>query len=329
VNGSVQVTGSAIGSLPPGLVHEGEVVDSDGLSSHLKEFFGAHKLSKRVRLGVANQQILVRTVRLPAIEDPKEMDAAIRFQAQEQIPMPLEQAVLEHQIVGGVVGEEGSLPQVDVTVVAARREMVVSFLEPLRRAGLEPIGVDLSAFAMIRALADAPEPDRAGEAPLDATLFCGVGDVANLAIARGRSCLFTRVSAAGLEPIIDRLVSTRGMTAEHAAQWLRHVGLRDAVEQISGDPETVLEARAALEEGVVALLDDLRRSLDFYGAQEGATPIGRVRLGGVGSSIPGLAERLSEQLGAEVQMVRPQALGGYDDFTAARLTLSYGLGLEG
>ena len=83
------------------------------------------------------------------------MDAAVRFQAQEQIPMPLDQAVLEHQVVGGVPAEEGAAPQVDVVVVAARRDMVSSFVEPIRRAGLEPVGVDLSAFAMIRALADA------------------------------------------------------------------------------------------------------------------------------------------------------------------------------
>lgn len=327
-NGSVQVTGSAIGPLPHGLVHEGEVVDADGLASHLKAFFNDHKLSKRVRLGVANQQILVRTLRLPAIEDPKEMDAAIRFQAQEQIPMPLDQAVLEHQIVGGVAAEEGALPQVDVIVVAARREMVASFLEPLRRAGLQPVGVDLSAFAMIRAFADAREPDRPGESPADATLYCSVGDVTNLAIARGRSCLFTRVSTAGIEPIVERLVATRGVTPEQAAQWLQHVGLREAPEQIAGDPETVVETRAALEDGLAALLDDLRRSFDFYGAQDGAAPVGRILLGGVGSSIPGLGDRVAERLATAVQVARPQGLGGYDDATAARLTLSYGLGLE-
>jgi type IV pilus assembly protein PilM len=327
-NGSVQVTGSAIGPLPPGLIHEGEVIDGDALAAHLKALFNDHKLSKRVRLGVANQQILVRTVRLPAIEDPKEMEAAIRFQAQEQIPMPLEQAVLEHQIVGGVAAEEGALPQVDVIVVAARREMVLSFLEPLRRAGLQPVGFDLSAFAMIRALADAYQPDRQGEAPLDATLYCGIGDIANLAIARGRSCLFTRVSAAGLEPILERLVATRGLSHEHAAQWLQYVGLQDPIEQIGGDPETVVETRGALEDGVAALLDDLRRSLDYYGAQEGAAPVARIRLGGVGSSIPGLADRVAERLGTEVQIARPQGLGGIDDPTAARLTLSYGLGLD-
>ena len=130
------MSASAIEPLPPGAFHEGEVLDADRLAAALKALFAEHKLAKQVRLGVGNQRVVVRTVRLPAIEDPKEMEAAVRFQAQEQMPMPLDQAVLEHQVVGGVPAEEGAAPQVDVVVVAARRDMVASFVEPIRRAGL-------------------------------------------------------------------------------------------------------------------------------------------------------------------------------------------------
>jgi type IV pilus assembly protein PilM len=331
-NGSAQVKASAIEPLSPGVFHEGEVVDPDGLASALKSLFGSHKLSKRVRLGVGNQRVVVRTVRLPAIEDPKQLEAAVRFQAQEQIPMPLDQAVLEHQVVGGVPAEEGSTPLLDVVVVAARRDMVSSFVEPIRRAGLEPVGIDLSAFAMIRALADAgPAADAAiepGQRPSEAVLFCNIGDVTNLAVARGRSCLFTRVSHTGLEAICGRLATARGLSAEHAAQWLSHVGLERPLEEIEGDSATVAGARSALEEGVSTLLDEMRLSLDYYGAQEGAIPVGRIVLAGPGSAIPGLLQRMQDGLAAEVGMARPQALAGLDDGAAARLTLSYGLALE-
>src|SRR5262249_57075471 len=116
------------------------VLDPDGLVAALKDLYSNNKLPKRVRLGLGNQRVIVRTLRLPAIEDPKEMEAAIRFQAQEQIPMPLDQAVLEHQVVGGVPAQEGAIPQVDVVVVAARREMISRFLEPLRRGGVGAAG---------------------------------------------------------------------------------------------------------------------------------------------------------------------------------------------
>lgn len=338
LNGSAELAGTAIRPLDPGTFHEGEVLDPDRLAAALKELFAEHKLGKHVRLGVGNQRVVVRVVRLPAIEDPKEMEAAIRFQAQEQVPMPLDQAVLEYQVVGGAPAEEGQTPQVDAIVVAARRDMVSSFVEPIRRAGLEPLGVDLSAFGMIRALAGengvAP-PQAEGEAdvkmpakPAAAVLYCGVGDVTNLAVARGVSCLFTRVSHAGLEATTGLLASTLGLSAEHATQWLTHVGLERTAEEIEGDRETVTEVRRALEEGVSTLLDELRLSLDYYGAQEAALPVERIVLCGPGSAIPGLAPRMEASLGLPIVAARPTALSGFDEAAAARLTLPYGLALE-
>jgi len=331
VNGTAQVTGSAIGPLDPGAFHEGEVLDADRLAAALKDLFAEHKLSKRVRLGVGNQRVVVRAVRLPAIEDPKEMEAAVRFQAQEQMPMSLDQAVLEHQVVGGVPGEEGKAPQVDVIVVAARRDMVAAFVEPIRSAGLEPVGVDLSAFGMIRALSGAEEVAPAGEAgerPAGAVLYCGVGDITNLAVARGPSCLFTRVSHVGLESISAALASTLGLSPEHATQWFGHVGLERPVEEIEGDAETISQVRQALEDGVATLLDELRLSLDYYGAQEAALPVERIVLCGPGSAIHGLASRMESSLGSPISVARPAALSGFGEAEAARLTLPFGLALE-
>lgn len=244
--------------------------------------------------------------------------------------MPLEQAVLEHHVVGGVPGEDGTAPQIDVVVVAARREMISSFLEPIRRAGLEPVGVDVAAFGMIRALAGAgAAPPVEGEPPRPETvLFCNVGDVANLAVARGRACLFTRVSDSGLEAMAGRLAAARGLSYEHAMQWLLYVGLEQPLEAIDGDPETLVEARRVLEEGISGLVDDLRLSLDYYSAQEAAVPVERIVLGGPGSVVAGFGARVEGGLGLPVLAVQPPALGGYDAVSAARLTLPFGLALE-
>ncbi len=339
-NGTVQMRTAAIEPLTPGAFNEGEVGDTDSLVEALKALFAKHKLSKRVRLGIANQRVVVRTLRLPAIEDPQEMATAVRFQAQEQIPMPLDQAVLEHQVVGGVPAQEGATPMVDVVVVAARRDMIGSFLEPIRRAGLDPVGVDLSAFGMIRALAgvdaDAAATDPSGNGPETgeptrpdhAVLYCNIGDVMNLAVARGRACLFTRVSNEGLEGIAARLAGERGLDAAHAAQWLSYVGLEGSLEEIEGDPQTLADARRVLEHGVTTLVDELRLSLDYYAAQESAVPVARIVLCGPGSAIAGLAPRMEEGLGLPIAVARPPALAGYDDEIAARLTLPYGVALD-
>jgi type IV pilus assembly protein PilM len=330
VNGSAAVTASAIGPLEPGAFHEGEVLDPERLASALKAFFAEHKLSKRVRLGIGNQRLIVRMMRLPAIEDPKEMEAAVRFQAQEQVPMPLDQAVLEHQVVGGVPAEEGGSAQLDVVVVAARREMVSSLVEPIRRAGLEPVGVDLAAFGMIRALAGAG-PD-AGEhtdgRPTGAVLYCNLGDVTNLAVARDRACLFTRVSHVGLEAMSAGLVSAQGFAPEQAIQWLAYVGLEASVEELDGDPEIATEVRRTLTDGVASLVDELRLSLDYYGAQEGAVPVERIVLCGPGSAIAGVQAQMEVMLGLPISVSRPAALSGFDEASAARLTVPFGLALE-
>jgi type IV pilus assembly protein PilM len=142
-------------ALPAGAFDDGEVVDPAALTDAVRSLFEANKLSKRVRLGKADYLAINPNGRLPAIEDPKELDSAIRFSAQEQIAMPLEQAVIDHRVVGGVPGNGESPPQIDVMVVAARRDMIATSLKPLRDAGLEPVGVDLAAFGMIRALGEA------------------------------------------------------------------------------------------------------------------------------------------------------------------------------
>jgi type IV pilus assembly protein PilM len=342
-NGTAELAAAGIEALPPGALYEGEVADSDTLVASLKSLFSANKLSKQVRLGIGNQRVIVRTVRLPAIEDPKEMEAAVRFQAQEQMPMPLDQAVLEYQVVGGVPAEEGGAPQVDVVVVAARQNMISSFIRPLREAGLDPVGVDLSAFGMIRALASSAAAgptapgdgeqggDGAAEVPAragGAVLYCSVGDVMNLAVARGRACLFTRVATTGLETIGGRLASERGLTPEHATQWLAHVGLERPLDQVEGDSELVAGARRVLEEGVGSLVDELRLSLDYYGAQESAVAVDKVVLCGPGSAIPGLPAEMESRLGVSMVAARPSALSGYDEVSAARLTLPYGLAQE-
>src|SRR6185437_6407599 len=315
--GGPRLSAAATAPLPAGAFHDGEVVDADAVAATLRELFSSHGLSRRVRLGIANQRVVVRTMRLPAIEDPDQLATAIRFAADEQIPMALDEAVLDHRDVGGV---------------AARRDMIAASLAPLRKAKLEPVGIDLSAFGLIRALggaqASAPVAGDKEEPAPAAVLYCDFGDVTNLAIARGRACLFTRVAPGGLEDIAMTLAGTAGLSIEHARMWLTHVGLEQPLESIAGDPGVVAKTRDALESGAATLREELRLSADFYGAQEGSLAIERAVLTGAGASIPGLVGWIGESLGLPVEVGVPAALGGYDAAAAGRLTLSYGLALE-
>jgi type IV pilus assembly protein PilM len=335
-SGSGQLAKSAIAALPSGAVQDGEIVDPEAVAATLRDLFADNKLSKRVRLGIANQRVVVRTMRLPAIDDPQELDAAVRFQAQEQIPMPLDHAVLDHRVVGGVAATETSGAMIDVILVAARKDMIETWMGLLRKAGLQPEGIDLSAFGLIRALGDSELPAQADDPAADeqaasaggAILYCNVGDTTNLAVARRRSCLFTRVAPAGLGPIAANLVAATGLTPEYALAWINHVGLDQPPEQIDGDPQMVLATRSALEAGASDLQSELRLSLDFYAAGEEAAAVDRVVLSGPASAVPGFAEAVGAGFAIPFEVGRPAALAGLDAASAARLTLSYGLALE-
>jgi len=339
-NGSVQLSRSGIAELPPGATRDGEVGDAEVLAATIKELFAEHKLGRSVRLGLANQRVVVRTMRLPFIEDREELGAAIRFQAQEELAMPLEQSVFDWQAlsVDPALRAEG---KVDVVAVAARREMVTALVEVVRQAGLRPVGIDVSAFGLIRALgkgsADEPapawDPDggvEGGEGVVGAPakLLCCLGDSTNLAVARDGDCLFARVSTFGLEGIAQRLSEQRELTLAHSRQWLRHVGVEAPVEEIEGDPEIVASAREVLNGGVMKLADEMRLSLDYYGAQDGAVAIDEVVICGPTAVIPGVPGLLERELGYQIRVGRPAALEGLDDVEAARLALPFGIALE-
>lgn len=326
-NGSRAVSRTAIAPLDPGVVNEGEVLDSAALSGALKGLFSSHKLGKVVRLGIANQRVVVRTMQLPLIEDDKEIDTAVRFRAQDQIPMPLDQAVLDHRVVSRGTGPDGER-QMEVLAVAARRDMVISLLEALRAAGLQPMGIDLSAFGMIRALDVEPSlPIDGEEGQVETTtLFCNLGDITNLAVARGGNCLFTRVAPFGMESIAQGVAERDGVPMDDARDALLDVGLEEPIDAFDGD-ESAEATREALEQGASKLIDELRLSLDFYRAQEGAAAIEHVVLCGPGSSVPGLPERIQVGLGLGIEVMAPAALRGLDEEDAARLTVSYGLAI--
>jgi type IV pilus assembly protein PilM len=241
VNGKITVQRAASAPLEPGVVRDGEVVDTEALSRVLREMFAEHKLDKRVRLGVANQRVVVRVLELPPILDPKELEVAVRFQAADQVPMPLDQAVLEHIQLDTVNTPEG--PRMRVLIVAARRDMIEKLLKAVQDAGLRPEGVDLSAFAMIRALgaqSDAP------------VLHLAVGGVVNLAVAQNGQCVFTRVVGGGLEAMAIELAERREISVEEARADLHRIGLSLEPAPVVSEPaepvvEPALDRRATDE----------------------------------------------------------------------------------
>ena len=200
VNGSITVTRGGVAELRPGVMRDGEVADPIALAEAIKALFAEHDLPKRVRLGIAHQRIVVRTLDLPGVfEDPKELAAAVRAAAPDHIPMPMDEAVLDFQPLGVVQTAPGrarassSSPSASEMVERARRGR--RGRRPGDR-GHRPVGV--------RHGPGAPS-DHAG-----AILYINVAGLVNVAVANAGGCLFTRASAGGIDAIAHRSPSAAG-----------------------------------------------------------------------------------------------------------------------
>jgi type IV pilus assembly protein PilM len=249
VNGSIVAERAAALPLPADTVRDGEVADESALSDVLRELFDDSGLGKRVRVGIANQRTVLRTLELPPLTDQKELAAAVRFQAQDQVPMPLNNAVLDFHPLGIVDTPAG--PRQRVVLVAAQRDMVERLLAAVRGAGLSAEGVDLSAFALIRSLYRS-DPEGSGR-----VLYLNVDGLTNLAIAEGTVCRFTRVVGSGLEGMAGELAVRRGIAVADAHALLCAVDLNASPQpgsdagpspQVIPDVETPEEAAPELDE---------------------------------------------------------------------------------
>jgi type IV pilus assembly protein PilM len=244
VNGSIVVQHAAGLPLAPDAMREGEVLDEHTLSETLRELFDDGRLGRRVRIGLANQRTVLRTLEMPPVSDRKELAAAVRFQAEDQVPMPLAAAVLDFHSLGTIETPTG--PRQRVIVVAAQREMVERLLNAVRAAGLRPEGVDLSAFALIRSLYSSGSEHADPEHP-ERVLYLNVGGLTNMAIAEGTVCRFTRVIGGGLEAMASEIAERRGIPLVQARAMLAAADLNALAQPAPAPAAPVAESPARLD----------------------------------------------------------------------------------
>jgi type IV pilus assembly protein PilM len=330
VNGSILVQRAAGMPLPSDTVREGEVLDGGVLADTLRELFDESRLDKRVRVGVANQRTVLRTLELPPLTDRKELATAVRFQAEDQVPMPLENAVLDFHPLGVIDTPAG--PRQRVIVVAAQRDMVERLLNAVRDAGLRPEGIDLSAFALIRAL------HRADEEHAGRVLYLNVGGLTNMAIAEGTVCRFTRVVSGGLESMAIEVAERHGVKLQEARELLASVELEQPndIDSFDGELPTppvdqpAIDVRPVLVAGVREIAGEVRNSLDFHRSQEGGGEVSSVVVSGPALQISGFASALQSEL--RVPLIS-QTVGLLDADAAGpvapeRLAVATGLAVE-
>jgi type IV pilus assembly protein PilM len=305
-NGSNELLQVAREALAPGIVVGGELRDPDALAEALKDFFAKHGLPKKgVRLGIANNRIGVRTFEVAGIDDPKQLDNAIRFRAQEALPIPIDQAVLDYQVLGDGVGEDGQ-PSKRVLLVVAYRELIDRYVDACKKAGITLVGIDLEAFALLRAL-QAPQ-EGVGTDATAALVVVAIGhERSTFAVSDGRVCEFTRVlewGGSALNVAIARAVDAAPSEVEGAK---RALALTDEMVPEGLTADQAKNARDSMRRAIQTFARELVSSLQYYQNQPGSLGIGEIVLTGGTAHLPGLSGELERLIGVHVRVGDPLA----------------------
>jgi len=324
--------------LEPGVVVAGEVRNVNALATALDSFFTENKLPRRgIRLGIGTNRIGVRTVDLDGIEDDNQVGNAIRFKAHEALSIPLDEAVLDYHVVSETVDEFGAVSR-RVLLAAAYQEPIDHYVNACRAAGIELSGIDVEAFALLRAVAPRAAGG-AGDAEASeavASVVVSIGhDRSTLAISDGTVCDFMRVLDWGGAKLESAIARDLGLTGEEAAELKLRLDLSsdDMDTDTDGDEPRLPRARAAVNHELQTLAREVIASLEFYQGEPGSLAIAEVLITGGTTRLPGLADELERLTRVPVRVADPLAavqvtngLAERDDL--ASLAVAIGLGVE-
>ncbi len=265
--------------LPWGSVREGMIVDPEQVGLALKTGWNnAGFRDCKVLLGVSNQGVLVRHITVPKVPLNK-LKNIIQFQAQEFLPIPLESVVLDYMVLGEVEGQKEEEKQLEVLLVAARRDMLNKFLQALQIAGLEPVDIEVASIAALRLL-----PARALE------MTIAMVNVAN-----------------GLNSI---LISDKG---KPRLARLGLVKIADLAESLGCNHENIFEACDFDNDGTTAIKNnwinslaaEIRSSIYYYQDLPGSAKVEGILLSGVGARLAGIEGVLDGYLELPVRPFNP------------------------
>jgi type IV pilus assembly protein PilM len=325
-NGRPKLVKAARHTLPDGLVAGGEVRDPEALAAEIASFFRTADLPrKNVRLGVGNSRTGVRVFERPTVDDPRQLANAIRFRAHETLPIPIEDAMLDYQ----VLDEENGSGRVLLAV--AYRELVDRFAATCTAATIELVGIDIEAFALLRAVGG--DPLTAGAREEAARVAVSIGhDRTTVAVSDGRLCEFTRVLDWGGARVTDAISRALDVDAVEAERIKRSLDISARAPQEPGDEQMVRAAEAARLE-VHGLARELASSLHFYQDQPDSLGFAEINITGGGAHLQGLAEQLEELIGISFKVADPFARVGSGHGVSSggqdgSLAVAIGLGIE-
>jgi type IV pilus assembly protein PilM len=271
-------------SLPPELIVDGSIIDSLRLIDSLKELSRKAKIkAKDVAISIAgHSSVIIKRVALPDMSE-EELSESIKFEAEQYIPFDIEDVNLDFQILGPK--EEPG--QMDVILVAVKKDIINEYLSVVKEAGFNCQIVDVNSFA----LENVYEINYEIEAGKNVALVNIGANTINMNILKGGISVFTRDSAVGSNLHTEVLQREFNLTYDVAERLKRG----EPVENVS--PQ---DAFSVMELASEEIIGEVNRSLEYFHEE-----INEVILSGGCALVRDFPKLLAEKIGVETKMMQP------------------------
>lgn len=285
-------------SLPRGTIVGGEIVDEAVMKDALQQLWKTVKLpKKRVIVGIANQRVIVRRIDIDYM-DEAQLAESLPFQAQEYIPIPVDEAILDFVPLEEFTTPDGQA-MMSVLIVAAQRSMAAEVLSVVQSVGAKVMALDLQAFGLVRSAFGASLNPATGTVAL---VDIG-GSVTQVMVVKDGTVRFLRSLSMGGEDFTDDLSAGIDLGRDQAEQVKRRIGVAVDGDGTEGDT-TDRDARKILTRRSDELIEEVRGSLDYYLTQSTGDTIDTVYIAGNGARLPHLANRMARRLDTPIEPVR-------------------------
>lgn len=252
----------------------------------IKKLFKDARISSRnVSIAIPETQAFTRVMQFPLLNDA-EIASAVKWEAEEYIPIPLKDAIVEHHVIER--RESANPPQVLVLLVAVLRSLVENYIEVCEKAGLNVVGVETELLSMSRSLA-----------PANATVLVVDFGAAStdVAIVKNGEVFFSRSIPTGGEALTRAVAQSLGVSPTQAEEYKRAYGL--SAGQLEG------KVGGAIEPVLRVIASEIKKAVHYYQLNiKGETPVSTI-LGSGSAGLPGVAPALTNLLGMEVTIGAP------------------------
>ena len=288
-DGPPRLLAYAASELSPPLGPRVDEVPVDRLAPQVTEFLTSSGFESRyVSASVEESQVFTRVIQVPKVKT-EELKNAIRWEAEQYIPLSLEEVNLNYQILPADAGtKEGEM---DVLLVAAPLRLVEWYTNLFQAAGLIAVGLEPESAAAVRTLLS-------GEKFSPVTLIVNLGlKTTDLAIVSEGSIRFTRSISVGGEVLVRSVAQNLGFEEQQALEYLKTYGV---------DPNQ-LEGKLvkAVEAVLNSIFNEIQRSLTFFTTHRSGQRVKRVSLCGPWAQLPGIVVPFASFLDLDVQLIDP------------------------